>query len=618
MSDARYRPLTFGVTGVERETRPDGTQRLRARTALGAYPVRTLDRLNHWADVAGDRTYLAKRGADGQWRRLSYAQARDSARAIGQALLDRELSDERPLLILSENDLEHGQLALAAQWVGVPHAPVSTAYSLVSRDFEKLRHIVRLTTPGLVFAASGSRYGEAIRAAVPADVEVVLTEGSLPDRPSTAFAALRATTPTDAVDRALAAVGPDTVHRLLFTSGSTSLPKGVINTQRMLCSNQQMIAQCLPCLAEEPPVLVDWLPWAHTFGGQHNTGIVLFNGGTLYIDDGKPMPGLIEQTLANLREIAPTIYFNVPKGFELIAEVLARDEAFSRHFHSRLKLLFYAGAGMAQPIWDSLHRSAELACGQRIAIATGLGMTETAPSAMFTQRLEVRSGHLGVPCPGVELKLVPSGDKTEVRYRGPSVTPGYWRSPQVTAEAFDEEGFFRSGDAVKFLDPDDPDQGFVFDGRIAEDFKLATGTWVSVGPMRARLVALGAPCVQDVVLTGIDRDDLGALVFPNLEACRALCPELPADAPPATVLASPGVRRFFQDLVDAVAAAATGSATRVMRLGLLVEPPSIDAGEITDKGSINQRAVLARRAALVRALHETNDPAWFEPRGAAA
>ncbi|MBP7659906.1 MAG: feruloyl-CoA synthase [Burkholderiaceae bacterium] len=613
MTGAPYRPIDFGVTAVDLRPMAGATVRVMARTPLGSYPVRNTDRLLHWADRTPHASYMAKRGADRTWRHLSYAQALASARALGQALLDRGLSAERPLLILSENDLENAQLALAAQYVGVAHAPVSTAYSLISRDFEKLRHIVRLTTPGLVFAASGARYGAAIRAAVPPDVEVVVTEAPMADRACTLFSELRATPPTDALEAAHARVGPDTINRFLFTSGSTSLPKAVINTQRMLCSNQQMIAQCLPCLAQEPPVLVDWLPWAHTFGGQHNTGIVLFNGGTLYIDDGKPVPGLVNETLANLREIAPTVYFNVPKGFEEIAAVLQADEAFAAHFFSRLKLLFYAGAGMAQPIWDSLHASAVRACGQRIAIATGLGMTETAPSAMFTQRLEVQSGHLGVPCPGVELKLAPSGDKTEVRYRGPSVTPGYWRSPDTTAASFDEEGFFHSGDAVKFLDPQRPELGFVFDGRIAEDFKLATGTWVSVGPMRARIAAAGAPYVQDAVLTGIDRDDLGALVFPHLESCRTLAPDLAADVPPETLLASPLVRAFFQRLVDQLMAQSTGSATRVMRLKLLAEPPLIDAGEITDKGSINQRAVLTRRAAIVRDLYEADDPLVIRP-----
>ncbi|MBP8306960.1 MAG: feruloyl-CoA synthase [Burkholderiaceae bacterium] len=613
MSDAPYRPIDFGVTAVDLRPMAGGAVHVTARTPLGSYPARNTDRLLHWADKTPGVSYMAKRGTDRAWRHLSYAQALGGARALGQALLERGLSAERPLLILSENDLENAQLALAAQYVGVAHAPVSTAYSLISRDFEKLRHIVRLTTPGLVFAASGARYGAAIRAAVPSDVEVVVTEAPMADRACTLFSTLRATAPTDAVEAAHARVGPDTIHRFLFTSGSTSLPKAVINTQRMLCSNQQMIAQCLPCLADEPPVLVDWLPWAHTFGGQHNTGIVLFNGGTLYIDDGKPVPGLVNETLANLREIAPTVYFNVPKGFEEIAAVLQADEAFAAHFFSRLKLLFYAGAGMAQPIWDSLHASAVRACGQRIAIATGLGMTETAPSAMFTQRLEVRSGHLGVPCPGVELKLAPSGDKTEVRYRGPSVTPGYWRSPDVTAASFDDEGFFHSGDAVKFLDEAHPELGFVFDGRIAEDFKLATGTWVSVGPMRARIAAAGAPYVQDAVLTGIDRDDLGALVFPHLESCRSLAPGLPADAPIEALLASPPVRAYFQRLVDLLMAQSTGSATRVMRLKLLAEPPVIDAGEITDKGSINQRAVLTRRAAIVRDLYELDDPLVIRP-----
>jgi len=597
-----YRPLDFGIEALEIEQRDAGVVLARSRPALGGYPVRLSDRLLHWARVAPQRSYMAARDADGSWRHLSYAQALAAARSIGQALLDRGLSAERPLVILSENDLEHAMLALAAHTVGVPHAPVSTAYSLVSQDHGKLRHVMRLLTPGMVFAASGERYARAIAAAVPDDVELVVTAAPPPGRRATPLRDLVATAPGPAVDEAREATGPETIVKFLFTSGSTGLPKAVVTTQRMLCSNLQMIAQSMPFLAEEPPVLVDWLPWAHTFGGSHNTGIALFNGGTLYIDEGRPLPGLIGRTLANLREIAPTVYFNVPKGFEEIAAALRDDAAFARHFFGRVRMLFYAGAGLSQPVWDSLHESAERACGHRIPIGTGLGMTETAPSALFTNRLDVRSGDIGLPCPGVEVKLVPRAGKTEIRYRGPSVTPGYWRAPEASAAAFDDEGWFRSGDAVRFADPRAPQRGFVFDGRIAEDFKLATGTWVSVGPLRAAFVAAATPCVQDVVLAGIDRDEIAALIVPALDGCRRVA-ALPAQAEPAQVLASEAVRGFFQRLLDRLAAQATGSATRVARAWVLADPLSIDRGELTDKGSINQRAVLEHRAALVDALY---------------
>ena len=601
-SAPRYRALPLGGSlAAEFSQRSDGSTVVVSREPLGPYPDRITDRLLDWAARAPERTLIAKRVKGGDWRRVSYAEAVHGARAIAQALLDRGVSAERPVAILSDNDIEHLLLALGAMLAGVPYAPVSPAYSLVSQDHGKLRHILGMLTPGLVFASDG-RYAKAIAAVVPADTPVVLGEGQLDDRGVTPFAALLATPPTPAVDAAHASVGPDTIAKFLFTSGSTKLPKGVINTQRMLCANQQMIRQCFPALGEEPPVLVDWLPWNHTFGGNHNVGIVIYNGGTLYIDEGKPTPALIGETLRNLREIAPTIYFNVPKGFEEIANALEVDRALRKTFFSRVRMFFFSGAGLAQPVWDKLDRLAEEECGERIRMLTGLGMTETAPFAICANAHEVKSAHIGLPAPGVELKLVPSGDKREVRYRGPNVTPGYWRAPEQTAEHFDDEGFYCSGDAAKPMDPARPELGFMFDGRIAEDFKLSTGTFVSVGPLRAKIIAAGDPLVQDVVVAGIDRDDIGILLFPRPDACRAFA-SAPADAAIGTVLADVRVREFFQRLVDMLWATGTGSATRVARALVLVEPPSIDRGEITDKGSINQRAVLGQRAADVDRLY---------------
>jgi len=600
---ARYRPLALGGSLAARfERRADGSLLVQSAEPLQPYPARLTDRLLHWAAAAPERTLVAKRVAGGDWRRVSCAEALDAARRIAQGLLDRGLSAERPLAILSENDIEHLLLTLGAMLAGVPVAPISPAYSLLSQDHGKLRHILSVLTPGLVFAASGSAYGRAISAAVDEQTEVVLTSGSLEDRTATAFADLVATAPSAQVDAAHAAVGPDTIAKFLFTSGSTKLPKGVITTQRMLCANQQQILQCFPALAQEPPVLVDWLPWNHTFGGSHNVGLVLYNGGTLYIDEGKPTPALVGETLRNLREIAPTVYFNVPKGFEEVANALEDDAALRERFFSRVRMMFFAGAGLSQPVWDKLDRLAEAACGERIRMLTGLGMTETAPFAICANQAEVKSGFVGLPAPGMELRLVPQGDKTEVRYRGPNVTPGYWRAPAQTAESFDAEGWYASGDALRWIDAARPDLGFVFDGRTAEDFKLSTGTFVSVGPLRGRVVAAGDPCVQDVVVAGINRDEIGLLIFPRLDACRAFA-ALPPEATAAQVLAAPQVQQFFQRLVDELWHAGTGSATRVARALLLAEPPSIDRGEITDKGSINQRAVLLHRDAQVEQLY---------------
>ncbi len=599
---AKYRPARVGgCLSASVERRADGAVVLRSTEALQPYPERLTDRLAHWAEVAPDRVFMARRERGGDWRTISYAQMLARARAVGQALVARGLSAERPVAILSDNDLEHVTLAFGAMWAGIAYAPVSPAYSLVSQDFGKLRHILGTLTPGLVFA-SGAAYGRAIAATVGSDVEVVLTEGALEGRASTPFAELLATAPGAGVDAAHAKTGPDTIVKFLFTSGSTKQPKGVINTHRMLCANQQMLRQSLAFLGDEPPVLVDWLPWNHTFGGNHNVGIALYNGGTLYIDEGKPTAAGICETLRNLREISPTIYFNVPKGFEEIASAMELDDALRASLFRRVKAFMYAGAGLSAHVWEQLERLAERTIGERIAMLTGLGMTETAPSSMFALAPGSRAGCIGLPCPGVEAKLVPADGKLEVRFRGPNVMPGYWREPALTGEAFDEEGWYRTGDAAKFVDPADPQRGLVFDGRIAEDFKLATGTFVSVGPLRAKLIAAGAPYVQDAVVAGLDRDDVGVLFFPRLDECRRLA-ALPADATAADVLAHAAVQDLFQALVDQAWREGTGSASRVARAMVLAEPPSIDRGEVTDKGSINQRAVLAHRAALVEQLY---------------
>ncbi|MBI3512599.1 MAG: feruloyl-CoA synthase, partial [Proteobacteria bacterium] len=476
------------------------------------------------------------------------------------------------------------------------------AYSLISTDFAKLKHVLGLLTPGLVFAADGARFAKAISAAVPRDTELVVTERPPGDRPATAFADLAATTATAAVDRAATRVGPDTVAKILFTSGSTGLPKGVINTQRMLCSNQQQILEAMPLLADAPPVIVDWLPWNHTFGGNHNVGLTLYSGGTLYIDEGKPLPGAFEETVRNLREIAPTVYYNVPKGFEMLVPYLRAEPALRQTFFSRVQMLFYAGAGLSQYVWDDLDALAVETCGERIMMVTGLGATETAPYAICANWETGRSGHIGVPAPGLELKLVPSGDKLEARVRGPNVFPGYWRQPELSRACFDAEGFWCMGDAVRFVDDREPGRGLVFDGRLSEDFKLSSGTWVSVGPLRAAFIQHFAPLVRDVVIAGHDRGAIGVLIFPDLEACRALCPN-DATATPDALIDHPAVRARFQTLLDGFARASTGSASRVVRAILLAVPPSIDAHEMTDKGSINQRAVLAHRAGLVEGLY---------------
>lgn len=603
------REVGFGKIRVGVEHTAGGEMIVRADTPLDPFPAKLTERLDHWARMAPNRVFLAQRHPDGGWREMTYARTLDQVRRIAQALLDRGLSRERGIAILSGNDMEHALLGLAAQYVGIPYAPVSTAYSLVSTDFGKLRHVLGLVTPGLVFAADGRRFEPAMRAVVPEGVEVVVTHVPPDGMPATPFEALTTTDPTAAVDTASAAVGPDTVAKLLFTSGSTGMPKGVINTQRMMCANQQMLRQVFTFLAEEPPVLVDWLPWNHTFGGNHNFNMALYNGGSFYIDEGRPVADGVLPTVANLREIAPTMYFNVPKGFEALVPHLRTEPELARRFFSRLKVLFYAGAGLSPFIWESLEDLAVATCGERIPFVSSLGSTETAPAAVICNRPVDQPGIVGVPAPGVEIKLVPTAEKLELRLRGPNITPGYWRQDEMNAKAFDEDGFYRMGDALRFVDPDRPELGFVFDGRITEDFKLATGTWVSVSTLRGLVLREFAPLVSDVVVAGHDRDHVAILIVPDVPACRDFCPDFARGQPDAEVLRRPEVRRHFQEALDRVAGAATGSSNRIDRAIILEERPSLDAGEITDKGSLNQRAVLTHRAVLVEALYaETPDP----------
>jgi feruloyl-CoA synthase len=599
---APLRPVRLGAADVLLERGPNGVIHMRTAQVLAPYHRTLAEPLEHWAKAAPDRVFLAQRDATGAWRKLTYAQVLSQVRRIGAALLRRGLSAERPVVIISGNDIEHALLALAAMYVGIPYAPISPAYSLLSSDFGKLRMILELLTPGLVFANDGLAFARALYATVPDDIELVVTRNPLGDRKTTLFSALFDAEDEASVAAARAAVTPDSIAKFLFTSGSTGQPKAVINTQRMLCSNQAMIAAGFCFVADEPPVAVDWLPWSHTFGSNHNFNMVLVNGGSLYIDDGNPTPPGVPKTVRNLRDIAPTIYFNVPKGYEALVPHFRADETLRKNFFSRLKVLFYAGAGLNQTTWDDLNQLAIETTGERIVFLTSLGSTETSPLALACSWDFDRPGNIGLPSPGVELKLVPNEGKLEARLRGPHITPGYWRQEQLTRDAFDEEGYYRLGDALKFVDPDAPEKGLLFDGRIAEDFKLSTGTWTSVGPLRARFIDHFAPYVRDVVFAGPDRDFIAALMFPDIEACRRLA-ALGADASVAEIVDHQLVRAKFAARLIKLAAMSPGTSTRVERALLLAEPPSMDKGEMTDKGSINQRAVLRNRAALAEELY---------------
>jgi feruloyl-CoA synthase len=592
------RPVRLGPRDVEIERRPDGSIRLKSPHALAPFPAKLTERLEYWAATAPARTFLAQRRTNGDWRCVTYGETFEQVRRIGEALLARDLSAERPIVILSGNDIEHALIGLAASYVGIPHAPISPAYSLLSSDFNKLRSIIELLTPGLFFVANGNPFRRAIESVVPPEAEIVVARNPIPGRPTSLFATLLSAPPTSACAAAHAKVSPDTVVKFLFTSGSTGTPKAVINTQRMWCSNQAMILSQLAFFADEPPVIMDWAPWHHTAGGNHNFGFVLYNGGTLHIDDGRPVPGHIETTVQNLREVATNWYFTVPKGYEALLPYLRADAQLRRTFFRDLKVLWFAGAALSQSAFDEMGELALETCGERIMFLTGLGATESAPMAIARTWQSKDSTNMGVPVPGVELKLVACDGKLEARLRGPNITPGYWRQDALTAAAFDAEGFYRLGDALKFEDPADPGQGLLFDGRLAEDFKLATGTWVNVGPLRAHLIALLEPYARDVVIAGADRSEIGVLIFADSDTCCELAADCAAD-----VTSDPRVLGELRARLQAFASTSTGSSNRVTRAILLAEPPSIDSGEMTDKGSINQRAVLARRADAVAELY---------------
>ncbi|HJT62575.1 MAG TPA: feruloyl-CoA synthase [Burkholderiales bacterium] len=560
---------------VEVEKRADGSMLLRSPQKLAPYARCVTEWLVQWSDKAPERVFLAERGKGDTWKKISYREAYGAVRRIAQALLERGLNAANPVAILSDNSIEHALLALGAMHVGIPVAPISPAYSLMSKDFGRLKAIFELVKPGLVYAAEPQKFGPALEAV---------------GAKSASVAELLETNPGSTQERDFLKVTPNSIAKILFTSGSTGMPKGVINTHAMLCANQQMLAQAWPFVEDRPPVIVDWLPWNHTFGGNHNFNLVLRNGGTLYIDGGKPVPVLVENTVKNLKEIASTMYFNVPRGYDLLLPYLERDAELRRHFFKDLDVLFYAAASLPQNLWDRLKSLAKKESNTRLAMLSAWGSTETSPLATSVHFPMERPGVIGLPVAGCELKLVPAAGKLEVRVRGAHVTPGYYGRPDLTKAAFDEEGFYRIGDAVKFARPDEPSAGVVFDGRVAEDFKLSTGTWVSAGAVRVRLIAAADPLIQDAVITGHDRDQVGALVFLS----------------PATKdMSFVAVRSRLAGVLEKLAQEG-GSSTYPARLLVMNEAPSIDANEITDKGYMNQRAVLERRAALVEKLYSNS------------
>ncbi len=603
-----FRPIDWLARDIDIEHRDDGVKLLRSRTPLQAYAPHLPALLARWSRAAPERTWLAqRRGVDRQWRRLSYAQAQQQVDALTQALIDQRLAPGRVVTILSGNSLEHALLTQAAMQARLPVAPISPAYSLMSQDHAKLKYLFGLVKPALVLVQDGPMFQKALDALDLRGITVVHVERApqLPEGcgPSLAFDALARTPVTPAVAASVAAITPDTIGKLLFTSGSTGMPKAVINTQRMMCANLAQSTQVRRHTAEHHPVYLDWMPWNHTMGGNALFNTLLSEGGTLYIDDGRPLPGQIDETLRNLREISPTYYANVPAGYAALAAAMENDEALCHSFFRNLRLMAYGGARLPDDLYARMQALAVRSTGHRIVFYTGWGSTETAPTSTGTYWNTERVGLIGLPFPGVELKMVPTtGGKYELRLRGINVTPGYYGRPDLTAAAFDEEGFYKIGDAGSFVNPDDPGEGLVFSGRVAEEFKLTTGTFVHVGELRTAAIAAASPVLLDALVAGQDRPYVGLLAWPNLPACRQLIGD--AGASFDTVAAHPLVRERVRAGIAAHNAQAAGaSSLRVARVLLLTEPPSIDGNELTDKGYINQRAGLARRAALVERLY---------------
>lgn len=623
--EAPLRSARFGTTQASVEKRSDGSIILRRKEALGTYPDKLTERLEQSALLAPGRVFLGEMRPDGRWTKISYGEALSSIRSIGQALLERGLSSERPIVILSENSIENALLALGAMYVGITCVAVSPSYSLLATDFTKLRHIFRQIDPGLIFAADGRRYQNAIESIAPVGAEIVVVESPFPHagahgvaRSTTLFSSLLETTAKQDVDDAHARVTPDTIAKLLFTSGSTGMPKGVPMPQRMLCANQQAIVQAFPFLADEPPVFVDWLPWHHTFGGNNNLGMAIYNGGSYYIDAGKPLPGLIEATVRAIRDVSPTFFMSVPKGVEALLPYLRKDHALRESLFRNMKATLFGGATMPAHIFNEFESLAVATTGVRITNVGINGSTEAGPCALMANWHVGDQPLIGVPAPGMEAKIVPCGNKFEVRLRGPAVMPAYWRDPERTAAAFDEEGFFRIGDAVAPVDTQRWETGLIFNGRVVEDFKLTSGTWVNVGGLRDRLIARFAPYIRDAVIAGHGRGQVAAIMFPDIEACRNLCPDLPHDASPADITSHPAVRAQFQKRLDSQEGH-FGSAELIERLVLEYEAPTLDNGELTDKNAISQRAVLERRADVVEELfrHAPSDRTLARASGTA-
>ncbi|WP_394690644.1 feruloyl-CoA synthase [Hoeflea sp.] len=558
--------------------------------------------LDKWADEAPSRVFLAERSNHG-WREMGYAEVRDAVRAIASSLAARGMDGSTPIVIMSGNSIDHALLSLAAQYAGIPTVPLAEQYSLITEAHERLVYVLNKIKPAMAFVDNASRYGAAISRPELAGVEIIAsrTEGA-PVAVTPFNELLRGDAGID-LTRVHAKVGPDTLAKVLFTSGSSSEPKGVLTTQRMMCTNQAQMASVLPFLKERPPRIMDWLPWNHVFGGSHNTLMMLAHGGSLYIDNGKPTSSGFPLTVENIIEKPGTLSFNVPVGFSMLVQEMETNMALRNAYFGDLDMLFYAGASLPQDVWTRLEEMAIEVRGRLPLMISSWGMTETAPATIMVYEPIGRSGVIGLPLPDTEIKLIPDDDmRCELRVKGPNVMTGYWGDVEKTKAAFDEEGFLITGDAVRFVDADDPERGLVFDGRVSEDFKLLTGTWVQAGRLRLEVLEQLRGVVQDVVICGHDRGEIGLFVFAKPDQIHG-----PATSKGAVI--DPDLQVTIELRLRAMARASSGSAKRIARAIILAEPPSLKDGEITDKGSLNVRKIITRRADLLERLYDNQDPA---------
>jgi feruloyl-CoA synthase len=600
---APFLPIPHAEPQGKMTRRADGTILVDTLLELGEYEKNVVAFLHQWAAAVPDRLWIAQRARDRSWESITYGEGLKRVNALSQALLDRGLDAATPVMILSGNSINHALLVMAAMQVGIPASPVATAYSTMPGAHAKLHHVFNLIEPKLLFVEQGAPFEAALATLDLTGVELVVHEDPPRGVRATPFGDLLAATPTDAVRAAYDRTGPDTVGKYLFTSGSTGMPKGVAQTQRMMCANQKANGIIFPREPDYAPVLVDWLPWNHCYGGNSNFNGMLSQGGSFYIDDGKPLPDFLHLTVENLRDVAPTEYLSVAAGHALVVHALEEDSALARHFFGSVRKLGYGGASLPHEIWQRYQDLAVRETGQRLLFRTGWGSTETGPVASTLHWPIEGTGNVGLPMPGTTLKLVPNGDKLEVRVKGPNVFTGYYRQPEKTAEAFDEEGFYRIGDALALVDENDINRGLRFDGRVVEDFKLTSGTFVSVGTLRVQVNEACAPAVADNLIAGHDKDFVVSLLWPNVAACRKIA-GVGADLPVEELIRHPKVIAHIRDGLAAHNRARPGSSTRIQRALLMAEPPSMEHQEITEKGYVNQRAALERRAGLEASLFE--------------